>query len=122
MVGTESLDIKPWKVDDKTKKKKRGFNQIAGQASQPNAKKPTRPPAEHPRCANCGRKSHPCGERSCYLFGHEKGRGLTGKWMEGEPSLVLDKEEWKKWKVVRDPIYYGYAENQRPSKATKVGA
>jgi hypothetical protein len=114
-----TYDIKPWKVDDK--KKKRGFNQIAGQASQPNAKKPPRPPAEHPRCANCGRKSHLCGERSCYLFGHEKGRGVSGKWMEGEPSLALDKEEWKKWKVVRDPIYYGYAENQRPAKATKAG-
>jgi hypothetical protein len=110
-----AYEVKPWKTDDS--KKKRGFNQISGGAAQqPGARKPPRPPADHPRCANCGRKSHACGERNCYLFGHEDARGENGVWKEGEPSLFIDKEKMKVWKVKRDPVFYGYPENQRPKK------
>lgn len=112
-----TYDVKPWKVDE-SKKKKRNFNQISGgQAEKQQNKKPPRPPAEHPRCANCGRKSHLCGERTCYLFGHPKGRGANGEWAAGEPSLFIEKDEMKVWKVTRDPIYYGYPENQRHKRA-----
>jgi hypothetical protein len=108
-----SYGIQPWKSEES---KKRGYNQMSGNTGQggSNAKKPPRPPAEHPRCNNCGRKSHLCGERSCYLFGHAKGRGANGHWAEGEPSLFIDKEEMKTWKVKRDPVFYAYPENQRP--------
>ena len=110
-----SYDIKPWKDDENKNKKKRGFNQIAGTKGDQNAKK-QRPATEFPRCANCGRKSHLCGERSCYTFGHPKGRGASGVWAEGEESLFIPKEEMKEWKKTRDPVFYAYPENQRPAK------
>lgn len=117
-----TYEVKPWKCDD-SKGKKRKFNQVSGQSDQSvNAKKPPRPPAEHPRCANCGRKSHLCGERSCYLFGHPKGRGANGTWKEGEPSLFIEAGEMKTWKSTRDPVFYSYPENKREPKSKKTDA
>jgi hypothetical protein len=113
-----AYDIKPWKPDEKGKK--RGVHQISGGSTEKAFKKPQqRPAAVHPRCNNCGRKSHACGERSCFWFGHPSGRGAQGVWTDGEPSLWLEKDDQKKWKVTRDSVFYGYAENQRTKK---VGA
>lgn len=113
-----TYDVKPWKSDDSNKGRKRGFNQVAGQADQKNAKnaRPARPATEFPRCNNCGRKSHACGERSCYLFGHPDARGPQGTWADGEQSLFIEKEKMKAWKITRDPVFYGYPENQRQKK------
>ena len=108
-----SYEIKPWKTDEGGKGKKRAFNQISGGPSAPSGKKPPRPPADHPRCNNCGRKSHPCGERTCYLFGHPQGRGASGSWTDGEPSLFITADAMKEWKKTRDPVFYGYPENKR---------
>jgi hypothetical protein len=105
--------IKPWRAV--TEKKKRQFNQISAGGGGP-AKQP-RPPAQFPRCNNCGSKGHLCGERTCYLFGHPKGKGLNGVWPEGTPSLKLTVPEWKEWRVFRHPIFYAYPENaQRANK------
>jgi hypothetical protein len=110
-----TYDVKPWKTE--VQGKKRGFHQIAQSTTEKAAKKQQqRPPADHPRCNNCGRKSHACGERSCYWFGHASGRGAQGVWKDGEPSLWLEKEDQKAWKQTRDPVFYGYPENQRPKK------
>jgi hypothetical protein len=110
-----TYDVKPWKTDDT--KKKRGYNQFSGgQSANHQNKKPPRPHTDNPRCANCGRKSHVCGERSCYMFGHADGRGTNGVWADGEPSLFIDKDKMKAWKAVRDPVFYGYPENKRPKQ------
>jgi hypothetical protein len=66
----------------------------------------------HPRCNNCGSKGHKCGERTCFLFGHPKGKGLLGEWPDGTPSLRLDIDDYKQWSVKRKPIFYAYPENQ----------
>jgi hypothetical protein len=114
--GCKSInyDIKPWNDEDSRKGRKRNVNQISGgKAQENNAKKPPRAPAAFPRCANCGRKSHPCGERTCHLWGHDKGKGEKGVWAEGEESLWLPPAELKTWKSTRDPVFYSYPENQR---------
>jgi hypothetical protein len=116
-----TYDVKPWRRDGDDSGKKRQINQIS-HTDRPQNARPPRPAAEHPRCANCGRKSHLCGERSCYLFGHPQGRGASGTWAEGEPSLFIPKEDMKTWKVTRDPVFYGYPENKREPKSKKMGA
>jgi hypothetical protein len=120
--GCKSInyDTKPWNDDDSRKGRKRNVNQISGGKTQENnAKKPPRPPAAFPRCANCGRKSHACGERTCHLFGHAKGRGEKGVWADGEASLWLDPAEQKAWKIVRDTVFYSYPENQKEKTQKK---
>ncbi len=116
-----TYDVKPWKRDGDDSSRKRQINQISHTERQKTAK-PPRPAADNPRCANCGRKSHLCGERSCYLFGHVQGKGANGTWAEGEPSLFISKEDMKTWKLTRDPVFYGYPENKREPKPKKVGA
>jgi hypothetical protein len=113
-----TYDVKPWKSEDGNKKK-RNFNQISGgQAAKQQNKKPPRPPTEFPRCANCGRKSHACGERTCHLFGHPDARGPNGVWADGEPSLILSDEKKKAWNATRNPVFFKYPENQRAKEGT----
>ena len=119
-----SYDVTPWRTEAETgkKKNKRKFNQIAGGGESgeaamnsvvtPSPDKKPRPTAIHPRCNNCGSKGHKCGERTCFLFGHPKGKGLQGEWPEGTPSLRLDVDDYKQWSVKRKPIFYAYPENQ----------
>ena len=108
--------VTPWNYQAK-KGKKRDFNQMSAPASQGATKagggKPPRPPALFPRCNNCGSKAHACGERTCYLFGHEKGLGANGLWPDGTPSLKLLPAEWSAWKQIRHAIFYSYPENQK---------
>lgn len=120
-----SYDVTPWRSEAATGQKKpakRKFNQISeggtnaeaavnSVATPPTVKQP-RPAAIHPRCNNCGSKGHKCGERTCFLFGHPKGKGLRGEWPDGTPSLRLELDEYKQWSVTRKPIFFGYPENQ----------
>ena len=119
-------DVYPWRKSDKPEnagnKKKRNFNQVAagggggGAEGNPNAKKPPRPPTNFPRCANCGSKGHPCGERTCFLFGHPQGKGPDYQWAEGEQSLRIPKDDYVAWSKTRKPIFFGYPENRSSSK------
>ena len=91
---------------------------IAAAASGPA--RPPRPPPIFPRCCNCGSKMHAGTERNCYLWGHPKGKGATGVWLEnGGPSLRLNPQEWKDWKVIRHAIFYAYPENAGPRPQPK---
>lgn len=118
---TEYL-VKPWRATTE-KGKKRQFNQIAsgGQAGQAQEKK-SKPPAPFPRCNNCGSKGHACGEETCYLFGHPKGKGANGNWPEGTPSLNLNPTEWKDWRVQRHAIFYAYPCNANKARPSNKGA
>jgi hypothetical protein len=112
-----AYSIIPWNVQAR-KAHKRAFNQVGG-AAAPNggAARPPRQPALYPRCCNCGSKMHEGTERKCYLWGHSKGKGATGVWPEnGGPSLRLNPQEWKDWKVIRHAIFYGYPENAGPRR------
>ena len=104
-----NYNIKPWNLNAR---KPRQFNQVAPAHQRNGVAKPPRPPTNFPRCANCGSKGHLCGERTCYTFGHPKGRGASGVWPEGEKSLALNPNEWKEWNASRHAIFYGYSENQ----------
>ncbi len=114
--------VYPWrKADQAGNGRKRSFNQVqSGNDNAGNAKhsRPPRPPTNYPRCANCGSKGHLCGEKTCYFFGHPKGKGPNGEWAEGTPSLHLDKEEIKAWGVKRKPVFYAYPENRKPLPST----
>ena len=119
--GAISYPVVPWKrgQENKDKPGKRNFNQVSaggaashGPGSGQGPFKKFRPPAAFPRCNNCGSKGHLCGETTCYLFGHPKGRGVNGVWPEGTPSLELNKEEWKAWRGIRHAIFYAYPNNQ----------
>jgi hypothetical protein len=111
--------VKPWRQATK-KGKKRQFNQVSsgGQPGQAQDKR-SKPPAQFPRCNNCGSKGHECGEQTCYLFGHPKGKGANGIWHEGTPSLNLNPTEWKEWRTVRHAIFYGYPCNANRAKPPK---
>ena len=110
--------IQPWRLGQT--KNKRSFNQVtnggSNQPSQGRTAKIARPATNYPRCNNCGSKGHLCGERTCFLFGHPKGKGINGNFPEGTPSLTLDANEWKAWKSTRNPIFRAYPENQNKAK------
>lgn len=89
---------------------KSGGAHAGGGAAAQTAKK-FRPPPKFDRCNNCGSIGHECGERTCYTFGHPKGKGPNGTWADGEPSLNLVPKEWKDWRAVRHAIFYAYPEN-----------
>jgi hypothetical protein len=119
-----SYQIIPWNVQA-AKKQKRAFNQINQHAHEGAAARPPRQPALFPRCCNCGSKMHAGTERKCYLWGHPKGKGAEGVWPEnGGPSLRLNPQEWKDWKVIRHATFYSYPENAgpRPVKTHKPNA
>jgi hypothetical protein len=110
--------------------RKRNFNELETREprSQPSnyldKGKPPRPerPEKRPafaRCNNCGSKGHLCGEKTCYLFGHAKGRGMDGSWPEGTESLRLSEAEWKEWKGIRHEKFYSYPENRHRKPANK---
>ena len=110
--------------------RKRNFNEFETREprSQPSnyldKGKPPRPerPEKRPafsRCNNCGSKGHLCGEKTCYLFGHAKGRGMDGSWPEGTESLRLSEAEWKVWKGIRHEKFYSYPENRSRKPANK---
>ena len=94
------------------------FNQPPGpRANQGKPPKyPKKAPSTNPRCNNCGSKGHLCGETTCYLFGHPRGKGLHGSWPEGTESLRLTELEWKDWKPIRHAKFYSYPENQKKSR------
>ena len=107
--------------------RKRNFNEL--ETREPRSQtstyldkgKPPRPekrPA-FARCNNCGSKGHLCGEKTCYLFGHAKGRGMDGSWPEGTESLRLSESEWKAWKTIRHEKFYSYPENRNRKPANK---
>jgi hypothetical protein len=109
----------PWVAP--VKAKKRGFNAIssdgnAGHGRPAKAANVTRPPAEHPRCNNCGSKGHACSERTCYLWGAPGALGASGSWPEGTKSLRLSDEEWKTFRAVRHAVFYAYPENKPKAK------
>jgi hypothetical protein len=120
-------ELYPWRKSDQPgqvgNKRKRNFNQVeagngGGAGAAGNAsKKPPRPPTNFPRCANCGSKGHLCGERTCFLFGHPKAKGVNGEWPDGSPSLRLTTEEYKAWSVKRKPIFFSYSENKGASSS-----
>ena len=106
---------------------KRSFNAITpghgGAQGGGAAARPPRPPPAFPRCCNCGSKMHAGTERNCYLWGHPKGKGATGVWPEnGGPSLRLEPQEWKDWKVIRHAIFYSYPENAGLKRPKPSGA
>lgn len=111
--------VKPWR--QATEKRKRQYNQFAsgGQPGQPPDKR-SKPPAQFPRCNNCGSKGHACGEETCYLFGHPKGKGINGNWPEGTPSLSLSKPDWNDWRVKRHQIFYAYPCNAGKARPAPV--
>jgi hypothetical protein len=112
--------VTPWNVQGK-KAQKRGFNQVSTPGPNQGASKaakPPRPPALHPRCCNCGSRAHASTERTCYLWGHQKGLGASGVWPEGTPSLKLSSDEWSAWKKIRHATFYSYQENQTQKKST----
>jgi hypothetical protein len=118
-------ELYPWRKSDQPgqagNKRKRNFNQVeAGGGAAGNAKhqKPPRPPTTFPRCANCGSKGHLCGERTCFLFGHPKAKGVDGEWPEGSPSLRLAPDEYKAWSAKRKPVFFSYPENKGPSSSS----
>ena len=117
--------VVPWNKNDK-KQNKRNFNQhearnggaVAGGGGGnggPTAKK-IRPPPKFDRCNNCGSKGHPCGERTCYMWGHPKAKGKDGTWNVGEASLRLEQDEWDAWKKIRHATFYSYPENQNKGR------
>ena len=118
--------VVPWNTQQQ-KKPKRAFNAITpsqsaggGAAAASGPARPPRPPPIFPRCCNCGSKMHAGTERNCYLWGHPKGKGASGVWPEnGGPSLRLNPQEWKDWKVIRHAIFYAYPENAGPRPQTK---
>jgi hypothetical protein len=113
--------IKPWNTTARKQKPMRQFNQITPAPGRNGIAKPPRPPANFPRCANCGSKGHLCGERTCYTFGHPKGKGPQGVWAEGTPSLKLTPDEWKEWNSTRHAIFYAYPENQAKKREPRTG-
>jgi hypothetical protein len=121
-----SYAIVPWNIQAK-KANKRAYNAITpGQGGAQGggaAARPPRPPPAFPRCCNCGSKMHAGTERNCYLWGHPKGKGATGVWPEnGGPSLRLEPQEWKDWKVIRHAIFYSYPENAGLKRPKQSGA
>jgi hypothetical protein len=107
----------PWVAQTK----KRNFNAIssdggAGSTRPPKPPRVDRPPAEHPRCGNCGSKGHACSERTCYLWGAPGGLGATGVWADGTKSLRLSDEEWKAFRKIRHDVFYAYPENKNKAK------
>jgi hypothetical protein len=104
--------MKPWNTVARKQKPARQFNQIRPAHSSAGIAKPHRPQTNLPRCANCGSKGHLCGEKTCYTFGHPKGKGSQGVWAEGTPSLKLTPPEWKEWNATRHSVFYSYPENQ----------
>jgi hypothetical protein len=113
--GGAAYPIVPWKkADVKGQKRLGSFNRQVNEIRNGGISKPPRPPAKFPRCNNCGSKGHACGEETCYLFGHPKGKGLNGSWPEGTESLKLSATEYKEWRVKRHPIFMSYACNKRP--------
>lgn len=114
-------ETRPWVAQ--TKAKKRGFNAISTDGGAGAGKPPKtvrdRPPAEHPRCNNCGSKGHACSERTCYLWGAPGALGASGNWPDGTKSLRLTDEEWKAFRTVRHHVFYAYPENKARAKPNK---
>jgi hypothetical protein len=114
---TEYL-VKPWRQAAE-KGRKRQYNQIASGGQSGQAQIKFKPPAQFPRCNNCGSKGHMCGEETCYLFGHPKAKGPNGYWPEGTPSLNLNPAEWKDWRAQRHATFYAYACNANKARPPK---
>lgn len=114
---TSGYTVVPWKTKDAKNKQKRQVNQVVSVAAADTAPRKFRadskPKTNNPRCNNCGSKGHVCSERTCFFWGHPKAKGPHGSWPEGTPSIDLDKDEFKAWKIVRHEIFYSYPENHR---------
>jgi hypothetical protein len=102
--------IQPWRKEGQFNARKRKWNQVG--AEQSKGKRRTEEP-QFPRCANCGSRRHPCGERTCFFWGHPKAKGKDGVWPEGTPSLRLEDEEMKTWRQSRHDVFYSYEENKK---------
>jgi len=112
--------VQPWKTTGVFNPRKRKFAQFGSDKNSNgnHQRKQQRTDdvssvTTNPRCANCGSKGHKCSERTCYFWGHPKGRGASGSWPLGEASLRLDDEEYKAWKATRYEQFYSYAENKK---------
>jgi hypothetical protein len=102
--------IQPWRKEGQFNARKRKWNQVGAEHSKGKRRAPD---PQFPRCSNCGSRRHPCGERTCFFWGHPKAKGPNGVWPEGTPSLRLEDDEMKLWRQSRHDVFYSYEENKK---------